>query len=493
MATEPYVPPRSRRSRWILRVLALAVVAAVGAAVTLVVLRVISDKCADGVSNHHGECVGVTDGSYHFLSELGNVSAKIKDQNDWVNSQETPAVSIAYVMPISRSPDSITSIASFRRALVGAYTAQYEANHGGSGKNTPLVRLLISSTGTNGELWQPVVDELTRRVDSSDRLVAVAGMGPSLETTVDAIERLSQDTIPVAAATMTADNLPDLPNLVRVAPTNKQQVDAAVQFLRDQGAVTALVVQDTRPGDRYVSTLGDPFRQQFESAGGRLVEHVEEYNSELGGARNAFQQMAPNICVADPDAIYFAGRATELRDFIAALAGRQCAQDARTGITNPVSVVAGDDATQLLAENRPAQGLADSGIRLYHTALAHPGSWDTEPNQFLPASIRPFREEDSEFNTSFPDESLADGEVIMAHDAVSTTVTAIRSVAGQGNDVSPGDIVQQWRRINGMASAQGASGRISLDNAGLPTEKVIPILEVEAGGGARFETLVIPR
>ncbi|AHH93437.1 ABC transporter substrate-binding protein [Kutzneria albida] len=439
--------------------------------------------CADGVdAASTGECVGVTDGSYHFSEDLAEVSDLILKQNKEVLASGKPYVSIAVMQPtLPTDQDSSTPVA-VRHELQGAALAQVVANTSGS---LPRIRILIANTGSRSDQWRPVVEDLKRRAVGEDHLVAVSGLGQSLTSTHDAVLSLSQAHIPSVGSRITADNFSGIPGLVRIAPSNSDQVKAVVAYLH-QSTTQAMLVQDVNATDNYSATIASAFAANFPDAEHRLVGQTEKFDSSLSGVVNTFQQMLSDICYNSPDAIFFAGRGKALGDFVSRLSGRQC-----TG--KHLTVVAGDDTTNLTDPGEQfRQGLA-TNVTLLYTGLAHPATWTTRPDAVQSQAAAVFRGcRDTCYGSLFQADrdSLDDGVAIMAYDAVATVVKATQLIANQGGlSVGPADVEQEWNRLHDSQAVPGASGWISLDNSGNPIAKAVPILRRDPTGKVDFVQL----
>ncbi|MGH8906628.1 MAG: ABC transporter substrate-binding protein [Egibacteraceae bacterium] len=450
--------------------------------------------CASGVRRIGGECVGVTDGGFVFSPDLTLVMEKIRQENRSVEQAGEPFVSIAYLVAIPRGADDLPLSEILRHEVQGAYLAQRRAN---AQNSQPLIRLLAANGGEGNEQWEPVVAQLLGGV-GSDRLVAVAGLGRSLETTRQAIGELAEHGIPMIAARLTADDLRDIAGqdsvegLVRVAPTNRDQARAAIAYLkRDPALGRALLIQDVNEDDLYAKTLGDAFKDEFPDDLHTLIEPVEEYDSSLPGVPNLFGRMMANICQQRPDVIYFAGRGSDLVAFVEALPRRPCPDILVRIITGDGGGFVAPAIRQRSEEGegtRPQIGLSDN-VALSYTALAHPAAWAAAPELF---SSNPIAYLQGNFE-EFPDGSLADGGAIVGHDAVAIAVTAIRSAAVQRDlaaaPLTPGDVSQQWNALHGLNAVPGASGWISLDSVGDPVDKAIPILALQPDGTVAFVAL----
>ncbi|MGH8906627.1 MAG: ABC transporter substrate-binding protein [Egibacteraceae bacterium] len=453
----------------------------------------ISTHCASGVRRVGGECVGVTDGSFVFSPDLADVLGRIRDENRWVEQQGEPFVSIAYLVALPGEGNDPSDI--YRHELQGAYLAQRRANRTNELGDLPLIRLLVANAGEDNEQWRPVVAQLGDRV-RSERLVAVAGLGVSLETTRQAIAALTAPenpdiAVPVIAARLTSDDFSGVPRFVRVAPTDRDQAQAMVAYLKREPAFRrALLIQDINETDLFVRTLGEAFTAEFPDATHNLLQPVERYDGSLPGLASRFVQMMADICQQRPDVIYFAGRGEPLRSFIQALPERPC-------LDLHVTVVTGDSggavATALRHANEEGERALKAGLganmALRYTELAHPDAWAAAPGSFPPRAVGYLQENVA----GFPDESLDDGGTIMGHDAVVTAVRAIRSAVAGGQDlmidaITPRDVIQALNGLHGTRAVPGASGWISLD-VGDPVNKAIPILELQPDGTVAFLTL----
>lgn len=88
---------------------------------------------------------------------------------------------------------------------------------------------------------------------------------------------------------------------------------------------------------------------------------------------------------------------------------------------------------------------------------------------------------------------LADGQAIVAYDAMATAVHAIRQATPQGSQHPElSDVVTQWPQVKGSLRVQGASGWICLDNYGNPYNKAVPIVELALDGSQRFVQIAWP-
>jgi ABC-type branched-subunit amino acid transport system substrate-binding protein len=485
----PRTTAERRRRRWRigLIVLLVLVVAATLSVVSVVVITNAVTKCADGVEHlgEGNECVGLTDGSYVFRAEYADVERRINEENRFVQQQNQIYVTIAWLEPMTLTDPDTTSPAAVRHRLQGAYIAQHRANHPLAGQRVelPLVRLLLANPGSQARQWARVVDQIRDR-QGADHLVAVAGLGQSLDGTRKAINKLAEYGIPMVGGLITADSLSDradqkdVPGLNRVVPTDTDEVSAIVQDIKKEAA-TALLVQDTNPKEVYPKDIGDAFQKVFPQEG-RTLKPIENFNSALGRTVNDFPKMALEICQEKPDVVFFAGRAVPLAEFLDALTSRPCRDQI-------VPVLTGDSATDL-SDDEHVKRAAATGTTLEYTNLADPRGWEgPDARYFLEASTRYFREAGGRgyFGSDFPNDTVDDGQAVTSHDALWAAVLAARGAVALTKDEQKAPttaaVGAQFDRMHGTSAVPGASGWISLDEHGNPRDKALTVIRVGTG------------
>lgn len=454
--------------------------------------------CGPDVERVDGQCVGITDGTngHVFGDATGRALDLIGEENTRI-AGDPSAVSIAYVVPIP--PPGVDDDYATRLAgdIMGVAVAQRQANRTSTVGGPPPIRVLIANIGESG---QPSAEPITRLRDMATtgfnqyRLMAVAISGKSLAPLTVAIDTLLTADVPVVISHLTADRLTSLPvtadtALARVAPTTSDEAAAAAAYLRSTGARRTLIVQNTDPEDAYSQDLGKAFRERYPGNGFEIVAPDEPYNGHRKGAANTMPHIVNNLCGQQPpDALFFAGRAPELAELIAAMPYRRC-------LDRPITVMTGDDGASLAAAVATGSpevraGLA-ANISVAYTALAHPEAWRQAAGAFQPHSADYLTGNAPEaFPTLFPGQSLDDGYAIMAYDAIMTVVRSIRS--SQTPLDSPDALIQEFKRIHGIAALPGASGWISLSPTGNTQDKAVPILGIGADGRAKFLQLSSP-
>ncbi|QIZ33537.1 ABC transporter substrate-binding protein [Saccharopolyspora sp. ASAGF58] len=436
-------------------------------------------QCAAGVHEVDGECVGMTDGSYKFGSDdpaenpLADVLQRIKEENDRVLAEGKDYVSIAYLAPMSLAEGDTVTLEATRNALRGAHLAQLRANRekGGWEGDFPLIRLLPTNPGSQLQKWDPVVKQIHAAQFTPDRVVAVAGLGQSHESTAKAIQWLSEQRIPMVGATITADTFTDLEargefsGLVRVSPTNTEQVRAIVQRL--SGTRKAMLVKDINQSDLLANNLSSAFTREYERDGRDVV--LAEYDTSRGTA-NIFPGMVRNICAAQPGAIFFSGRYNDLTLLLGALKNRPC------GDLN-LRVVTLDSVVDIAGVDEVRKNLSLNTI-LEYTNLSAPQAWNAVPEAFDGAATGYFRDS---YRELFGLGSTGDGMAITSYDAVGVAVTAINRAADNRRDlksITADTVAGQLLAMRGTEGVRGASGCISFDSVGHPVDKAISVFRL---------------
>jgi hypothetical protein len=255
-------------------------------------------------------------------------------------------------------------------------------------------------------------------------------------------------------------------------------------------ASQALLVEDTRTDDDYITTLANAFARIMSRSPYQPYQFTSPPDeSQNGDTSNTFHAMVPNICDTKAKWIYFAGRQVQLRQFINQLAMRGCqSQD--------FTILTGSAASHLQSDSQFDRAAFSRGITLDYAAIASPDAWPQSgapPTGGSPAAYQTFATVLGHGGT-MPEGpigpvGLADGETIINYDATWTAITGIRDATAQGTPMpSLQDIASGWRQLNGENKVLGASGWICLDNAGNPYDKAVPIVRYITTGVPQFVT-----
>ncbi|MBD0709144.1 MULTISPECIES: hypothetical protein [unclassified Streptomyces] len=454
-------------------------------------------SCAAGVDRPVGssECVGVNGDGHDFgVPELRDVAGAIRAENATLASGEY--VTVAVMLPLTSTDTGMRT--KVLHEVQGAYAYQLRANRESNGQR-PTIRLVLANTGRGNAYWRTAVDRLLALADGPQRLRAVSGIATSSTEMREAVTVLTQARIAVVGTTITADDIANgpggkpFPGLARVSPTNSDEAKALAHFGRVDSA-KAILVQDDRTGDHYIDTLKSAFDASLKNAPLEPQQFTSDPSdsTQEGTTANTFRNITLLLCDTSADTVFFAGRHTQLRQFINALGARGCVDRAFTILT-------GDEGSYLGADRKLDRKALKNKVTVRYAALAHPDAWRPGPGRKVPAtggSVRAYEDFVRDIAKSAPKErpvALADGQAIIAYDAMATAVHAIRQATPDGSAFpAKEDVGNQWPQVKGSLRVQGASGWICLDNYGNPYNKAVPIVELAQDGSQRFVQMAWP-
>lgn len=481
-------PPVRPRSRWYrYRVPGLVVVVLILAwPVTQLPLW---KQCGDGLRSADSVCVGLDLESAALREDdpLADLEALIAEHNEHVGPRFRTVV-VLENLTTDPSGDS-TPIEYVRHEIQGAIAAaRPQSQQSGT-------KLLLANFGSNAEHWHEAVEEIIAAAESQ-HIVAVTGVGVSVENTRRAVAVLSQQHIPTIGATVTADNMnvdtDDKPikEFFRVGPTNTDEGRAAVNHVVKNGYGRAMIVADVNESDQYVATLAKAFREpqagqvlvtkKFDSLQGRSAgTDRDKYLQQL------FRTMHSDICGARPDVIYFAGRGVDVRSFVTALSNDGACEQLRS-----VTVISGDDTATLVRSPLRLDG--DIGVRVLYTALAYPDQWKMfKGNESSLTYETNYRDFENEFVSThqFAKEHLWDGAAMIEHDAVAAAIRAAELDPSAGANT----MANFLRSFDCNSLVPGATGFLVFhQDTGNRIDKATPILEIDKNGGVKPIDLVWP-
>ncbi len=501
----------------------LAVVAAVAVGLFGWSLLMKPDMCGDGVERIGGECVGVNGTGYDFgTREIRAVARAIAQENKRIEGQ--PHVTVAMMLPLQSDRAALRR--QMRSDLQGAYLGQLKANEGEG--EPPKIRLVLANPGRDYRQQAKVVDTLLDMAGSGeDRLRAVTGFNLSLDSTEQAVKRLTDHRIPVLASRISGDQIanrdgadgmakPKFPGLARIIPTNGDAAQALADFNGERGRENrkTVLVYDTRPDD-YNESLAKAFSGIDEKGapGPAAMPFQSPAIDEEGSTGNQFTQIANNICDSDADTVYFAGRTLHLRILALKLAQVGCGNRHYT-------VISGSDAASLRqdmkkedwARLRGADGRAK--VTVQYAAPAHPDAWRTELTAWKKKwdashDREPARNELPQYLTepnealdglekligtargrgtdlgSVPD--LEDSRTMLVYDGLVTIGTALHQTQSGDAKRLPGleDVGREWSQLQSRHRVRGTSGLICLTSGGNAYDKPVAVVELDPGADGR--------
>ena len=108
--------------------------------------------------------------------------------------------------------------------------------------------------------------------------------------------------------------------------------------------------------------------------------------------------------------VLFAGRGRDPATLLAALGTRPC-------LTQPITIVTGDDVTDMPITASVKRGLA-TGVTLDYVGQANPYEWKNGSSQVIQNGRDGFNRFIGEFTSLFPHVSVNDGSAMMGWDAM---------------------------------------------------------------------------
>ncbi len=474
-----------RRRRLVLSGIATALVLALAA--WFVVGAYASPSCGHGIARRGGECVGVTDGSFHFDRAMRDIDRDIRAEDRRVRDSGDPYVTVAFLGALSTTAAHNLTGGRAVHEVEGAYIAQRRANDGAGGGNSPKIRLVLANEGSDQSQWPYVVGRLKKMV-RTDHLVAAVGLGLSTRETLESARVLSAAHIAMVGDIVTGDGIDSsggalpqigagpparIEGLVRVAPHVGQEVSVLAQYLRGRMKTAAMIV-DQNATDLYSRSLSTDFRAAFGGSirkGGRFEEPFTADSPTTKGIDNRYHTAATNLnlCGGDPpDVIFYAGRTIFLPGLLGYL--ERCRK-------KPITVVTGSDAEGVAGFS------AYTPATVVYTPLADPDQLggSTAPGR---ADYQAFLAECAKYYASFRPSDWRDAWGLMAHDALLTAAQAARLAAGPqgGTAPSPRDVAGLLYNLHSANRVDGASGPIEIDANGNPAPHGFPVIRLAADG-----------
>ncbi|HEY0698285.1 MAG TPA: hypothetical protein VGD43_10815 [Micromonospora sp.] len=487
-----YFAPRVPATRIWLRTAAVVTVVAALVAAGVLMRDTLTGACGglgSGLTRVDGECVGVSAeaAGHYFSDDLRSVQDAIARENDrvhreWQQDNRRRYVKVALLSPLTATETSFMTSNQILHAVQGAYVAQWRANHTQDlDDRSPLIQLVLASEGSRQAEWRRVVRQLEEMADDEHPLVAVIGMGTSIDATKAAAEYLSASAsaLPMVGAVTTADELRAIRGFVRVSPSDTDYVAALADYLKRRGRPpVGMLVHDTAEPDLYVRDLRKAYKEQLEAY---LLDEEKSFSGAADPSKARPQMFNPvieGICDRRPDLVLYAGRALDLDEFVAALAVRTCRD-------KPIEILVG--ATGLGGFERLRDTLVDGRITIVNAAAVDPrwfaGGGDPKSRpEHLPRFVTAFQEQVGGV------EALTDGYAVVHHDAMATAVKAIRIAARPllADQVPAAvDVRAQLANLNSGSIVRGAGGDLSFNSRRQadPVGKWVPVVTVPASSG----------
>jgi ABC-type branched-subunit amino acid transport system substrate-binding protein len=317
-----------------------------------------------------------------------------------------------------------------------------------------------------------------------------------VQPTKDAIEELTNGKgIPVVSGSLTGNGFanPDVDHKVfagfaRVVPDNDEQAAALSSFDKGLDLRRAVLVEDRRVNDDYISSLREAFESRMANSPNQPMPFVSRGPDAEGSLSSEFARMATNICASTPeiDTVYFAGRPTHLRQFVNALAAR------RPCVDRPFTVVSGSDASTLYSDDDllwnellPDPRTGRREVTVEYTSLSDPGAW-TAGQTSSGGSAQAFAKLRSLVGQArtapvgpVGQTDIGDSRTVTSYDSAWTAITGIRIHTEGSRLPDLRDIGDDWDSLQGLDKVDGAGGWICLDAAGNPYNKAVAVVRLD--------------
>jgi ABC-type branched-subunit amino acid transport system substrate-binding protein len=419
----------------------------------------------------------VTDGAPPFAAgsaAMRQVQSAIATENAKVR-RAGPYVTIALLSPLTTGPLSDVPLPRMIDQLRAAYLAQTTINASGS----PGVQLLLANEGTGTELSAgKAVQQLETLEGAPDHLVAVAGLGLSIDATVTAAQTMARNGMPMFGAVTSANEFNDslfadlhlagASALIQVVPDVSAQVSRLAAVIGRPRE--AFVVYDQQATDLYTGDLQTDFTRVFSaSVDGRATSPYTP-GSEDG---IEFKAIAEDVCAGPttPDVLY-AGRASVLAELVKQL------KDEIICSGKKITVVTAGDADGL----DPGVTTSTGGlgqVSVIYSDIVNVGR--------LTATFRSSYAVSPALAAMDPKAaSLTDPWTIATYDSMMAAWTAIETadVGLKSGLPNADDVAQLAEHLGGENAVAGATGPLSFTPDGQLTSPDIPVFE-DAGGKRR--------
>lgn len=309
--------------------------------------------CGTGLRQIQGECVGVNDGSHLFDPDLAWITNRIHSMNTEVEEladsrDDIEAFRIVMMTSFSLDGSADLSREQIIRAVEGTYVALMRQNgfaEAGSGvevdaERSRVFQLYLANEGGVQQGTDAVVDDLASMVDDDIPLSVVIGKSSTTTETEEVARELSALRIPMVASssTSTTINNAQSPGLIRAAPNNEDFAAALRDHLdrqaeSDREPTRGLLLADENEDDTFSLDLAEQFRRYLDPY---LVQNSLTFQGSAGSENTTvyFDHIANEICASPgTDAVFFAGRYSDLETFLRSLELRGCRAESGVPIT----------------------------------------------------------------------------------------------------------------------------------------------------------------
>ncbi|WP_026257728.1 hypothetical protein [Actinopolymorpha alba] len=477
-----------------------------------------------------GQCIGVTDRPGAFAHghellgddvEVAELSRLIGEQNAQVIAESRtpggrPYVTVVVATMLSSADEGPQrDLSAGVNELRGAYLAQREWNRFDTPILQPstLLRVVLANFGGNSVYAGDTARQIRRLAERDPTMIAVAGMGQTRDSTVEAAGILGTPGsdgpgIPMVGSVPSGTGFVGKPYFLRVAPSNDRQAEVAIDFAasdrRLRGRTPFLVFDKA---DQYSADLVEKYENHLQAeqrrTDPRLGPPAEmNYEADSNNTAQSLQQRVTEICQrSERPLILYAGRSNEMPTLLDELSRSTCGDQA--------VVLGGDDLSQLeTADFRDLAGREEYvNGRLFFTTFAptldgwakiRGGSANVDPwvRRFFADYESQQRTPGGPSAKAF--RSRPNGHIILAYDALRLIMTGVDRLTTTTSDrpVDRGAVFDTLRDTTGLTAYPGVGGWVdfgspdpAVPHVGAdPKGKLVVVQEVVRTAGNNLES-----
>jgi len=475
-----------RRRDWVPLVLTMVLVGGVVWSSVQVAHFVRKMPCLDAfppspdIWSQDGECVGVSAGPFSFKQPSFEAIMKViseENASDHPQCGNRDPVTVGFLATLTSPVAGVRA----RYELEGLAAAQWHLN------NEACTRPIVLRIGHMGANEQAAVGAARALADHPD-VLAVVGLGLSLQPTADAADLLADRGIPMVADLVTAEGFDqrgshqDAPDFsacrgdatytdgiadgffYRLAFRNHVQI---AQLSAQLNGHADFVITPTDRGDPSTCTALPAMERAFTGRGSNRAAPTEERFDPRDDP--TVTKSVTDICNVTGDvSVAYAARALHLGRFLSRIAERYASRSC-----DPSSIVVASlsDATRMRAPEADDElerlrtnvlgsaAFADGRLRLVYTPLADPDLPRKNPREFEAL-------ERAMDHHHFARTDLDGAWAINAYDSLTMISTAIGGLAEDGFRIDRGTLNTRIKQFTLQSPVHGAGGDLAFDGSG---------------------------
>ena len=364
-----------------------------------------------------------------------------------------------------------------RDDLQGAYVAQKTYNDG-SLLNGIGVVLDIANAGSSSSNAPAIAQQIVQAAKADSSIIGVMGW-PYSSYAANTINIFKAAKLPMISETASSDLLTGVsPYFFRVCASNKSEGIDGARYL-EQNLHSSRVIVFTDPLNAYTSSLANDFAGQFQ-ADGRTILATEKYTVGKASSIVSALQDALKYTNPTPDAIYFAGYASDISTLMTDLP--------TSGAWGNVQIMGGDALYELSGYQTSSR---ITWNRLHFTSFTYPDVWEAQGLTSQKPAFFTNYANDFDPNTIHAAGygwTRTDNDVMLSYDALVAILTAVKDTGK--SQLTASDLETALTQLNGKNAFQGVSGQIAFGPDGNPINKAVVVLYVSPEGFIKIDPAV---